>query len=96
MRDDEIFSLQNKIEALKQQRGTRIPNNASFAAAGLMALGIVLSLLGLPEFGYKLAMAGFAGFAILYSIQSHLNRRQRDIEYRIQEMERKLEELQRR
>lgn len=96
MRDDEIFKLQNKMEALKQQQGTRIPANASFVAAGLMALGIVLSLLGLPGFGYKLALAGFAGFVILYSIQSSMDRRQRDIEYQIREIERKLEKLQRR
>jgi hypothetical protein len=95
MHDDEIFRLQNKMEALKQRRGTRIPTRASFVAAGLMGLGIVLSLLGLPQFGYKLALAGFAGFVILYSIQGHQDRRQRDIEYQIQEIERKLEDLQR-
>lgn len=95
MRDDEIFRLQNKMEALKHQRGTRIPASASYVAASLMAFGIVLSLLGLPQFGYKLALVGFAGFVILYSIQGYLTRRQQDIEYQIQEIERKLEDLQR-
>lgn len=93
MSEQEIFRLQNEIEQLKNSATLRIPAVMPILAFSLMAGGILVSFFGQQKLGYNLGLIGFAGFAIVYGLKSYFQRREQNIEYRILEIKRKIEEL---